>query len=76
MWKGMTGTSGTMPKISKGIVENIPVIVPPIDIQNRVVSYIQALFAICDQLKSHLKDAQTTQLRLADTLTDNALARA
>jgi type I restriction enzyme S subunit len=30
--------------------------------------------SLCDLLKAHLNDAQTTQLHLADALVDNALA--
>jgi type I restriction enzyme S subunit len=73
MWDGMTGTSGTMPKISKGVVESIPIVVPPIDVQERVVSTANYLTTICDQLKADLSDAQTTQLQIADAMVEQVL---
>lgn len=74
MWERMTGTSGTMPKISKGVVESIPVIVPPIEVQEKVISTIGLLFTVCDQIKSCLSDVRTTQQHLADALAEQALA--
>lgn len=73
MWSKMTGTSGTMPKISKKVVEEIPIAVPPLDIQHQLIVKVNELFSICDILKSLLQSAQQTQLHLADALTDAAL---
>jgi type I restriction enzyme S subunit len=75
MWERMTGTSGTMPKISKNIVETIPIVVPPIDVQEQTVSEVKKLMTLCEQLKACLSDAQTTQLHLADAITEQALKR-
>lgn len=75
MWERMTGTSGTMPKISKNIVETIQIVVPPIDVQEQTVSEVKKLMALCEQLKACLSDAQTTQLHLADAITEQALKR-
>ena len=74
MWERMTGTSGTMPKISKGVVESIPVIVPSIEVQEEVISTIGLLFSVCDQIKSCLSVAQTTQQHLAEALAEQVLA--
>ncbi len=73
MWDSMTGTSGTMPKISKGVAESISIVVPSIDVQERIVLKTKQLLALCDQLKSRLSDAQTTQLHLADALVEQAI---
>lgn len=73
MWGSMTGASGTMPKISKGVVESISIVVPSIDVQERIVLKTKQLLALCDQLKSRLSDAQTTQLHLADALVKQAI---
>ncbi len=75
MWNGMTGTSGTMPKISKSVVESIPFTAPPLHVQHRIVAKVDKLMALCDRLKARLSDAQTTQLHLADAMTELALAR-
>jgi type I restriction enzyme S subunit len=74
MWDRMTGTSGTMPKISKVIVENIPIIVPPINIQNDVVAKVDELMALCDSLKLQLNKAQATQRQLTDAIVEQALS--
>lgn len=73
MWSKMTGTSGTMPKISKKVVEDVPIAVPPLAVQHQLVIKIKELFLLCGSLKSHLQSAQQTQLHLADALTDAAL---
>ncbi len=73
MWSKMTGTSGTMPKISKKVVEDIPVAVPPLAVQHQLVIKIKEIFFLCGSLKSRLQSAQQTQLHLADALTDAAL---
>jgi type I restriction enzyme S subunit len=75
MWEAMTGTSGTMPKISKGVVESIPIVVPSMDIQERVVANVKYLLTICDQLKARFDEAKTTQLHLADAIVEQALVR-
>ena len=73
MWDRMTGTSGTMPKISKKIVESIPLSVPPIDVQTKVVEHVSLLLDLCDQLKQRLTDSKTTQLHLADAMAEQAV---
>ncbi|MEH6446018.1 MAG: restriction endonuclease subunit S [Oceanospirillaceae bacterium] len=73
MWDRMTGTSGTMPKISKKIVEAIPIIVPSLEEQHRIVARVDELMTLCDQLKARLTDAQTTQLHLTDAIVEQAV---
>ena len=46
---------------------------PPLAEQHRIVAKVDELMALCDQLKSRLSDAQTTQLHLADALVDQAI---
>ena len=73
MWERMTGTSGTMPKISKKIVEAIPIIVPTENEQNVLVNKVAQLMTLCDQLKTHLQQAQQTRLHLADAMVEQSL---
>jgi type I restriction enzyme S subunit len=69
MWNRMTGTSGTMPKISKRIVENIPITLPTDKkIQREIVIKVCDLISLCESLKSSIKESQNTQLHLADSL--------
>ncbi|HEH9432543.1 TPA: restriction endonuclease subunit S [Aeromonas sobria] len=74
MWDRMTGTSGTMPKISKKVVEEIPVMVPLMACQNDIVAKVDELMALCDLLKFRLQTSQQTQLALAESLVEGALA--
>ncbi|WP_299667853.1 restriction endonuclease subunit S [uncultured Psychromonas sp.] len=46
---------------------------PPLAEQHRIVAKVDELMAICEQLKTRLSDAQTTQLHLADAVVENAL---
>ncbi|MGN4963791.1 restriction endonuclease subunit S [Aeromonas dhakensis] len=68
MWSRMTGTSGTMPKISKKVVESIPVVMPSRQTQDNIVAKAQDLLSICEHLKQRLRDIQQTQLQLTDTI--------
>ncbi|GAB0510870.1 restriction endonuclease subunit S [Escherichia coli] len=73
MWDRMTGTSGTMPRISKKIVEEIPIIVPEISIQQKWITTVNLMLDICSEIKYRLHKAKQTQLHLADALTDAAI---
>lgn len=46
---------------------------PPLPEQQRIVSKVDELLALSDQLKGRLNDAQATQLHLADAITERAL---
>ncbi|ELY3469159.1 restriction endonuclease subunit S, partial [Cronobacter universalis] len=54
-------------------VKNHIMVLPPENEQKRILSKIDDMYALCDQLKSRLQSAQQTQLHLADALTDAAL---
>ncbi|WP_298941212.1 restriction endonuclease subunit S [uncultured Psychromonas sp.] len=73
MWDRMTGTSGTMPKISKKIVEKIPIVVPSISVQEVIITKVDELMTLCDQLKARLTDEQTTKLQLTDAIVEQAV---
>ena len=70
MWERMTGTSGTMPKISKKVVEEIPILIPSKQTQIELVAKIEQLFLLCNQIKSHLQHQQQTRLHLADAMVE------
>lgn len=48
-------------------------VIPPLTEQNRIVTKINELFTLCDQLKERLAQSQQTQLQLTDTLVTEAL---
>ncbi|HGO9497084.1 TPA: restriction endonuclease subunit S [Aeromonas veronii AMC24] len=47
---------------------------PPISEQHRIVTKVDELMTLCDQLKSRLQTSQQTQLALAESLMEGALA--
>ena len=59
--------------LSKKVLEQFEFPIPPLAEQHRIVAKVDELMALCDQLKTRLNDAQTTQLQLADALTEQAL---
>jgi len=66
-------TGSATPIINRSKWEELPVPICSIQEQIRIVTKIDELMALCDQLKSRLSDAQTTQLHLADALVEQAI---
>lgn len=62
------------PIINRSKWEALPLQLPPLDEQHRIVAKVDELMAICDQLKGQLQQSQQTQVYLTDALVDNALA--
>lgn len=48
--------------------------VPPDAEQHRIVAKVDELMALCDALKERIKNAQTTQIHLADAIVEQAVA--
>jgi len=59
--------------INLEILSQVLVPCPPLNEFVKIVDRIDSLLALCDQLKTRLADAQTTQLHLADAVVKNAL---
>ena len=55
-------------------MNSIPVALPPLAEQNRIVAKVDALMALCDQLEASLIAAASTRRRLLDALLAEALA--
>ncbi|MFI8620622.1 restriction endonuclease subunit S [Marinomonas sp. NPDC078689] len=56
-----------------GDVGEMIIPIPPLEEQHRIVAKVDELMALCDQLKTRLTDAQTTQVQLADGIVEQAL---
>ena len=67
------GTSSSMKNVSRVQINNLVVALPPTEEQDKIVCKVDTFFKICDQLKTRLKDSQTTQLHLTDAIIDKAL---
>ena len=52
----------------------MPCLLPPVDEQQRIVERVAQLKAICDQIKTHLQQAQQTRLHLADAMVEQSLS--
>ncbi|ELP98967.1 restriction endonuclease subunit S [Pseudomonas syringae] len=65
---GMTATG-----IKSSRLKEIPVPIPPIAEQHRIVAKVDQLMALCDQLKTSLTQARQLNEQLASTLVERAL---
>jgi type I restriction enzyme S subunit len=63
----------TMVNLNHGILNKMPLLVPPVSEQHRIVSKVDQLMSFCDELKARLQQAQQTQLSLTEGITDQAL---
>ena len=63
----------TVQHLRGGGVETLLVPLPPLAEQNRIVSKVDALMALCDQLEAALTTADTTRTRLLEALLHDAL---
>ena len=64
---------GTLPIISKGKWEVLPIPLPPLAEQHRIVAKVEALMALCDQLEASLTTTATTRSKLLNALLHEAL---
>lgn len=69
-----TGTSGTMPKINQTTLKGLPIPIPPLEEQARIVARVDELMVLCDALKASIADAQATQSDFADAIVEQAIA--
>lgn len=68
-----TGAQKTMPKINQGVLKALPIPIPPLAEQHRIVAKVDALMALCDRLETALTTADTTRTRLLEALLHEAL---
>ncbi len=71
MRAGMTGVAITRVTLKKLELALIPI--PPLAEQHRIVQKVDALMALCDQLKARLAQADDTRRHLATALVDQAI---
>ncbi|MOA52718.1 EcoKI restriction-modification system protein HsdS [compost metagenome] len=60
--------------MSVGKIRSIPVPLPPLAEQHRIVAKLDQLLALCDQLKTRLTQARQLNEQLASTLVEQAVA--
>ena len=60
--------------INLEILGKLLVPLPPVQELNRIVAKVDELMALCDAIKTHLRETRTTQLQLADAIVEQAVA--
>ncbi|KPZ15156.1 restriction endonuclease subunit S [Pseudomonas syringae group genomosp. 3] len=68
------GTSSSMKNVSREQILNLPIALPPLAEQRRIVAKVDQLMTLCDRLKSYLTQARKLNEQLAITLVERALA--
>lgn len=61
--------------LSKKVLELFEFPIPPLSEQKRIISKVQSLITLCDQLKLSIIEANSTQLYLAESIVEKALGR-
>ncbi|EWH00030.1 restriction endonuclease subunit S [Halomonas sp. BC04] len=67
-----TGMTATGIKASK--LKEIPVAIPPLEEQHRIVEKVDELIALCDHLKARLSEASDTRTQLAEAVVEKAVS--
>ncbi|HEY6085978.1 MAG TPA: restriction endonuclease subunit S [Nitrospira sp.] len=68
----VTGTA--QPKMNQAKMNSIPIALPPLAEQHRIVVKVDELMALCDRLEAQLTTTQTESRRLLEAVLHKALA--
>lgn len=71
--KSLAVTTSGLYNLSVSKIRNYCLPMPPIEEQHRIVIKANELIALCDQLKTHQKKAQDTQILLANVVTEGTI---
>jgi type I restriction enzyme S subunit len=63
-----SGTSSSMKNVSREVVLALPVPLPPLAEQSRIVTRVTALRRLCADLRQRLAEREAVQARLAEAL--------
>lgn len=69
-----TAIGGAQPFVALGALRNLTFALPPIAEQHRIVAKVDALMALCDQLKTRIQQANQQQQTIADALVAQTVA--
>jgi type I restriction enzyme S subunit len=65
-----------MPKINQTTLSSLPIPLPPLAEQHRIVAKVDELMALCDQLAARIKTARELAANYATAATEAALKAA
>ncbi|MGR6806723.1 restriction endonuclease subunit S [Sphaerotilus natans] len=65
------GTSSSMKNVSREQILALPVLLPPLEEQHRIVAKVDELMALCDRLEARQQDAEAAHARLVQALLDS-----
>ena len=68
-----SAAGGAQPNLNVGKIAAGVLPVPPLEEQKRIVTKVEELTTLCDQLKQRLQAAQQTQQHFTDAVVDHAL---
>jgi type I restriction enzyme S subunit len=71
LYENSMGTG--QPNVNATSLKSLIFPLPPLVEQHRIVAKVDELMALCDKLKDRLKEAQTTQIQLADAIVEQAV---
>ncbi len=69
-----SGMASSQVNISQDKLKMAPIPLPAKEEQQRIITKVVELMALCDQLKTNLKSAQTTQCQIAESIVQETLA--
>ncbi|TWU04918.1 restriction endonuclease subunit S [Stieleria varia] len=69
-----SGTSGSMPKINQTSLKSLPLPIPPLVEQKRIVAKVDELMALVDQLEQQLANSRTLGQQLLEAVVANLTA--
>ncbi|MDD4249999.1 MAG: restriction endonuclease subunit S [Methanosarcina sp.] len=70
--KRATGTAGSMPKINQSTIVNLPIPLPPLAEQNRIVSEIERRFSVIDQIEKTIDQSMIQAEKLRQSILKKA----
>jgi len=70
LYKDRFGGSGLQPNLKVSDVTELVIPIPPLNEQKRIVKKVDELMALCDSLRLNLREMQTTEVNLADSVAE------
>jgi type I restriction enzyme S subunit len=65
-----------MKNVSRDVIYRLPIPLPPLAEQHRIVAKVEEVMTICDQLETQLTNAQTERRRLLQAVLHEVLTLA